>query len=329
MTSKKLLMAAVGGVLFGAVFGVGWVSMAENTELDTGPRAFPYHGVLDLDGAAYTGEVDLRVTLVDDGDSSWSEEHSVAVRNGRFATDIGVPSQGVPDWVFDADAVYITLSVRASDEEEYVTLAGQQPLRPVPFALWVAEGHGTEVAGELYASGSFEVSGSAQLSRLTLTGNATDLSVSGATTATSGDSDGFEVGSTNRWLRHQDEGGSVLELGAGGDAPSVQVAHADQVGVEVRDGVVQFTRPLTIARGANIDVQGTLTIPPRFTSEARALLGDADEVVDLGSTTDRFCAIVGIWDDETYDITCEVRESGGRYEAVNGRHACAVRCVTW
>ena len=144
------------GIIFGTILAFGVNLMAEDSELDTGPRVFPYNGVLEFNGEAVNDNVDLQFTLTDEGDCVFEEAHdNVAVFAGRFTTNIGAIVGGVPTCVFDADEIYIQVAVREADEEgQYTALLGQQR-----FAYWAAEGSDFKVDGDANILGNANVGG--------------------------------------------------------------------------------------------------------------------------------------------------------------------------
>ncbi len=139
------------GVLFGVIIAIGVNSMAENSELDTSARVFPYNGYLEFNGTALNDSVDLQFTVTDNDACVFAEEHdNVSAFSGRFNVNIGSIAGEVPNCVFDSEEVYIQVGVREADSEgEYVALVGQQRIHPVPFAYWAAEGSDFRVDGDL------------------------------------------------------------------------------------------------------------------------------------------------------------------------------------
>ena len=151
------------GVLIGLSLAIGFTSMAENTELDSGPRAIPYNGILEFNGQSLNGQADLQFTLTDDPSGEninceFSEEHdNVTAYSGRFSVNIGQPTGDLPDCVFDSDAIYIEVDVREADSDgDYVALTGSQRIHPVPFSYWAAEGSDFKVDGDLKITGAIQ-----------------------------------------------------------------------------------------------------------------------------------------------------------------------------
>ena len=158
------------GVLIGLSLAIGFTSMAENTELDSGPRAIPYNGILEFNGQALNGQADLQFTLTDvpGGEGAnclFEEEHdNITAYAGRFSVNIGSVTGDLPDCVFDSDAMYIEVAVRdatANEDEDdtnddYVTLTGSQRIHPVPFSYWAAEGSDFKVDGDLKVTGAIQ-----------------------------------------------------------------------------------------------------------------------------------------------------------------------------
>lgn len=148
-----------------AVLGYGAVSvMATDTELDAPNRVFPYNGVLELDGAAYSGQADFVFTVSDgepDPACTFTEEHEdVDVYGGRFAVNIGSVLGAVDPCVFDSERVYIEIGVRRFDDTTpHRPLSGRQRIHPVPFAYWAAEGSDMRIDGALNVEGAIVAGG--------------------------------------------------------------------------------------------------------------------------------------------------------------------------
>ncbi|MEO1269819.1 MAG: hypothetical protein AAFX99_17160, partial [Myxococcota bacterium] len=172
-TTLNTLLVFV-GVLVGMILAVGFSSMAEDSELDSGPRAIPYNGILEYNGQSLNGQADLRFTLSDDPSGEnvnclFTEEHdNVTAYTGRFSVNIGQVTGDLPGCVFDSDAIYIEVGVReatANEDEDptnddYVALSGSQRIHPVPFSYWAAEGSDFKVDGNASISGSAIIGGS-------------------------------------------------------------------------------------------------------------------------------------------------------------------------
>ncbi len=149
---------AFGGSVMGVVFVLSLSAWAENTELDAGPRMIPYNGYLEFDGEAFGGQADISFTLTDDAGCSFVENHEdVQVFAGRFTVNLGtVDNAGNPiaPCLFDADAVYLQMSVRdGGSAEPHIALSGRQRINPVPFAYWAAEGSDFKIDGSATVSG--------------------------------------------------------------------------------------------------------------------------------------------------------------------------------
>ncbi len=197
-------MFMVPGICFGIIFAMALTTMANDTELDTDPRVFPYKGYLEFDGVAFGGNVDLQFTVTDDGDCSFVEEHdNVAVYSGRFGVNLGAVTGDVPSCVFDSQRVFIQVGVRDADSvETYTALSGSQRIYPVPFAYWAAEGSDLKIDGNANIGSNLTVSGTTLLSgQLDVDGNAYfDAQVRARDTTNIGSSNsggGFLVGNVN------------------------------------------------------------------------------------------------------------------------------------
>ncbi|MEO1272546.1 MAG: hypothetical protein AAFX99_30995, partial [Myxococcota bacterium] len=95
MTLNKNDVKLPAGILFGLVLALALSSSAEDTELDSGPRAVPYNGILEYNGQPLNGQADLHFTLTDvpggQGASCiFTEEHdNIVAYSGRFSVNIG------------------------------------------------------------------------------------------------------------------------------------------------------------------------------------------------------------------------------------------------
>ncbi len=146
------------GIILGLGLSFALTSLAENTELDSGPRTFAYNGYLALDDNPFTGLADFQFTITDNNGCDYTEAHdTVSVFAGRFTVHIGQidpASHPLPACVFDANSVYLQIAVRdAEDDQPHRPLAGRQQIRPVPFAYWTAEGSDVRSDGGLTISG--------------------------------------------------------------------------------------------------------------------------------------------------------------------------------
>ncbi|MEO1267342.1 MAG: hypothetical protein AAFX99_04530 [Myxococcota bacterium] len=163
------------GLLMGMILAVAVTSMADGPELDEGPRAIPYNGILEYNGQAVNGQADLRFTLTDvpgadvqGANCYYVEEHdNVTAYSGRFSVNIGsvdTINNAIDPCVFDSDAIYIEIGVRdaAANEDNddsndsYVMLAGTQRIHPVPFSYWAAEGSNFTIDGNLTVAGNIQ-----------------------------------------------------------------------------------------------------------------------------------------------------------------------------
>ncbi|MEO1271407.1 MAG: hypothetical protein AAFX99_25210, partial [Myxococcota bacterium] len=161
LQAKKMIWTLV-GLSFGLMMAVVFSSaMAEESELDSDDRLFPYNGYLDLDGARYNGSADFQFTIQTD-DNQLCPDHvelheNVVVYSGRFNINIGSGTfadgtqvTGVPGCIFDSQRVYIRIAVRgAESNEEHTALSGRQRIHPVPFSYWAAEGSDLKVDGDI------------------------------------------------------------------------------------------------------------------------------------------------------------------------------------
>ncbi len=159
-------------------------------------QVVPYSGRLDLDGAPYTGDAQMRfrfytapdVAVAEDCAAedacAWEELHDgVQVFNGTFAVDLGTSDPALMAQVVAQNTQYwLEMAVRrvAPDGEEpppWVTLASRQAIRPAPQTLWSAQASDFRVTGTLAAEGDVEVAGNATVGG-TLAGEG-DVTVAG------------------------------------------------------------------------------------------------------------------------------------------------------
>ncbi len=180
-TSTHKRAALLSGGFFGLVAAFTMVSVAEDTELDSGPRVFPYHGILELDGRPVTASQDMVFTVENDDQSCFFEERHLGVSfdQGAYQVVIGQNSEGVDPCVFDdSENIYIRIGVRPDDNDPrnnlFVPLSGRQRIHPAPFAYWAAKTKTLNVDGDM-TTGNFSGDG-----RATVTGDlfATNLTLS-------------------------------------------------------------------------------------------------------------------------------------------------------
>ena len=145
------------GLILGGALAFGVNSMAEDSELDAGPRVIPYNGVLEFNGAPFEGFADIEFTLTNEGDCVDTHEvNALPIQAGRFSTNIG-QGVGVNPCVFDSEVVTIGIAVRDPavlddmdpSNDGFIPLAGSQRIHPVPFSYWAAEGADFKVDGTL------------------------------------------------------------------------------------------------------------------------------------------------------------------------------------
>ncbi|MEL6182488.1 MAG: hypothetical protein AAFS10_26260 [Myxococcota bacterium] len=241
-------------VLIGLILAVGVRSMAEDSELDVGPRTLPYRGILDFNGSPLNGPVDLKFTLTNDASGEnttcwFEEEHdNVIAHAGRFSVNIGSVAGALPGCTFNSNSMSILVAVRNADSSgDYIALAGVQRINPAPFSYWSAEGADFKNDGDLTVdgnisnpSGSVTIDDSLQVnSGLNVQGNinnstgnvvvSDNLNVTGALTARAGSSasDGitwpdnaFGGSGDDAWIRYYRDGSgenTALQIGIGND----------------------------------------------------------------------------------------------------------------
>lgn len=125
-----------------------------NPRTSSVPRALPYEGVLAVDGVPLNGTLAVTFSLWGGAvqfageQLLYAETLQVPFVNGRFSVLLGEAQQGLADAIFDADALYVGVSVGDT------TLRGRQRIVPVPHALWAAKAADFTVEGELALNGS-------------------------------------------------------------------------------------------------------------------------------------------------------------------------------
>lgn len=351
---KTYLLPLALGFAVGLTGLVTWSVVAEDTELDSGPRVFPYEGVIDLDGTPFEGDLDVRVTLTTLGEETWSETHpQVAVSpGGRFGLQIGERSGGVPAWVFDTEQVFISLAMRgAGQDSPHVALAGRQRIRPVPFAYWAAEGNELDVHGELFVEGSVHVAGTTTTQRMSLGDNARDINLASPLALAPGAGLGMEVGNTT--VRHELRDGRpalVLRTPASG-------VHRLQAGgqelLTVSEEGAYLPHGLTIPYGVELDVNGGFTVVPHqefsnpnrnrcfmpdlqpnrryFAAEPGQYQLDGPANMSLGTATRRFCALMDFYTEkEEAENGCRLVVQNGEWVLTSNADAnCDAACARW
>ena len=99
-------------------------------------RSIPYQGVLEQDGVASNGTVNLRFRLFDsaaDGAVVWTEEQVVDTVNGRFSAILGDGDGDVlDDDVLETPALFLEIAVIG--DAGITTLSPRQEIVPVPLA---------------------------------------------------------------------------------------------------------------------------------------------------------------------------------------------------
>ena len=130
-----------------------------NPRTESVPRALPYEGVLAVDGVPLNGELQVTFRLwgapapVAGEVALYEETQDVPFVNGRFSVLLGQAQQGLANAIFDADALYVGITVGGT------TLRGRQRIVPVPYALWAAKAADFTVEGNLSVAGEVSVAG--------------------------------------------------------------------------------------------------------------------------------------------------------------------------
>ena len=153
-----------------------------NPRTESVPRALPYEGVLAVDGVPLSGTLEVTFRLwggparVDAEVALYEETLQVQFVNGRFSVLLGQAQQGLANAIFDADALYVGITVGGT------TLRGRQRIVPVPYALWAAKAADFTVENNLSVGGEVSVAGGVSVAgQLVANGGvaATSLTVNG------------------------------------------------------------------------------------------------------------------------------------------------------
>jgi hypothetical protein len=152
MKSKVLLSVLRSVLLLSALALVlPWTAGAQGPPLPGHVRAaastdaiFTYQGQLKKDGSLVTDTCGMRFSLLDDAGSSVTSsiERTVAVVDGLFTVTLAFDDSGVP---FDGDSRQLGIEVQCTGDSGYVSL-GQQPLTPVPYALYAYAAQATSLS---------------------------------------------------------------------------------------------------------------------------------------------------------------------------------------
>ncbi len=280
MNSRKLMYLPA-GIFIGCILALTVSSMAEDTELDSEPRVFPYNGYLEFNGAPLNGLVDLMFTVTDQGECSFSEEHdNVSVFAGRFVTNIGSVNGDVDGCVFDSEQVYIQVAVRNADEEgDYTALVGQQRIHPVPFAYWAAEGSDMKIDGGATIAGATTIGGPTTINNtLTISGDINDsngsvvindgLTVNGAIQPRAGNNaidwadNVFGGSGDDAWIKYYRDGSgedTALQIGIDNDGvDNIEFYQQGAVRMNIEGGNVATSGNINVGNNAN--VSGNLNV---------------------------------------------------------------------
>lgn len=170
---RRMLSALLGSLLgIGAAFAV-WTEVRGSAGAAALPTVVPYSGRIERDGTAWSGDVDLRFQLYDaSANLVWTEDwlaadgHAVSVHDGRFEALLGSYQTSLASALAAGDALYLTVSVRRSAADSWVTLEGSKPFRATAYALWTAASGSLVVHGDLTVTGATTLSGDTHVGSL-------------------------------------------------------------------------------------------------------------------------------------------------------------------
>jgi hypothetical protein len=220
------------GAVLGTIAAVSLTSVARDAGHDAAARTLPYSGTLDDGDDPFTGAVDLQFALTDEnGLNSWSERHAaVDVHRGRFAVQLGAVQGSVPDWMFDAEEVYLSASVRESGDDAFEPLTGRQRIYPAALSVWSAEADRFVADGEVVVAGDLNLHGaSARLGALIVS---SDTTVPGSLRPSSGATGGLgfspEIDGGSASVRLVEDGDEVwLEVAVDNDDAIIRLTDGD------------------------------------------------------------------------------------------------------
>ncbi len=234
-------------------------------------QVVPYSGQLDLDGAPYTGSVQIRFRLYTDGAQgdpaaacagvcAWEETHeAVQVYNGSFAVRLG---QTVPiaQVVADNAQFWLEMALRAVPQQggepgDWVTLANRHQITPVPQAIWAASASDLQL-DSLRVAGVTDVRGDLQ-------NNNGAVDTNGGVTVD--DPQGLYVRQGGIYAN-----GNVRLNGNIDNPTGAPLVLADAQGVRVSTGPMAVTGDVTATRDVRADSR---VITPRVTVNGREFYG--------------------------------------------------------
>lgn len=337
-TSYLAAAAVISGMVFGAFFSWGASILAEGTEIDSGIRVFPYNGVLDFNGVPFDGTIDVEMTVLDENDNTFTETHNnIPVSTGRFNVQVGSGGGvGVPAWVFQTDSeISLRLAVRNGDSDgDFVQLGGTQPIEPVPFAYWTAEGNAKEVKGDFYTSGALLVRGETRVDALTLGDSVPNVDLGGRLEVFQGSGAGLNF-----------PNGTKVQYKSSRLYTDVGNGNNDNLSLKIGGSTVLDIFKHAVTSNVDIEITGDLVVNGSFSingsTEGRLFHGDALErytknnagVVTIGDSERRFCGLSSHADEIDTNCACEILDNNGTYELHVTNEAdgcrCWVHCITW
>jgi len=138
-----------------------------NPATDAVAKLIPYSGILERNGVAVTGVIEMTFKIYDADvvDPIWTETQVVSVYGGRFSVLLGSsdPPSGAAlrDAITNADDLYLEIVLKEGVTE--IPLSNKQRFLPVPYALWTtastdfvihgADNDGAVAALEINSSG--------------------------------------------------------------------------------------------------------------------------------------------------------------------------------
>ena len=312
---------------------------------DNVARVIPYEGTIQVDGAGYTGPLDIRFTLYDDADNIlWTETYapsgdsgvSEQVFSGQFSVMLG-EHVALTDVVLDAEDLFVGVEISTDDFATATPLDGRQRIGMSPFAIWASAGADFDVAGVLEVGEQANIRGPAIVDNyLRVAGDirlpSGCLQMEGAGPGTvsicNDDSaypgDGIEV----RTRTNPDAGEPIFRVLSSVGAERLRVEHNGNVEIEnhlyvhgpddMTPGNIEGTGTLTVGGtgsfGGSVTIDQDLTVTGHitsieFTDQVQLSNSPSDpgniRVTNLGAADNRACFLTRSIVDEV-DTTDDV-----------------------
>ncbi len=209
------------------------------------PQKLGYQGrLLKADGAAESGSPTFTFAIFDAanaGNSRWSEQQTLALSDGYYATFLGSVT-ALPANLFDGADRWLEISVNGT------ALSPRQPIATVPYALTCQNLSGGTVSASSISASTLVVGGGNAVSL-----GATGISINGTSIIDSTGKVAGTVGSVGATAPLSSSGGttptlSIAQAGASGDG---YLSSADWAAFNGKVGAVTATAPLASSGGTS------------------------------------------------------------------------------